>query len=542
MSVAPHAVPVRLESTLPPELARRFEAIVFDWDGTAVPDRLSDGSRVRELVEALSTAGMHVAIVTGTHIGNVDGQLQARPSGVGRLYLCLNRGSEVFLVEADGPKLVWRREATPAEDRALDAAAAATIAELARRGIGAEIVSQRLNRRKVDLIPEPEWSDPPKARIGELLAAVEARLRQAGMDGLRDAVAIAEAAARDAGLAAAKVTSDAKHVEIGLTDKADSARWIFGELWQLGVWPEQVLIGGDEFGPIGGLPGSDSYLLVKEASEATAFSVGREPTGTPAGVTPLPGGPPAFVELLEDQLDRRRRRELPLVAEDERWTLPLRGLDPELERARASLLTLADGVIGTSGSPIGAHPAARPRVLASGLYTGSGSETDLAPCPVWTRLDGELPGSLWFERRLDMRTGTLHQRLGRDGAVDALLFSSLARPGTAVLRAHGRPELLESVRPLSPPEADFDEGVVDGVEWVRERAGDGGVVVAAHDQLDGDGLERLAAYVVGPSRTPDPEEAAARLTSARQRGFDHLYSEHRARWAQRWEAADIVID
>ena len=66
---------------------RRFEALVFDWDGTAVPDRASDASGVRTLVEALCAAGMHVAVVTGTHVGNVDGLLGARPTGPGRLLL-----------------------------------------------------------------------------------------------------------------------------------------------------------------------------------------------------------------------------------------------------------------------------------------------------------------------------------------------------------------------------------------------------------------------------------------------------------------------
>ena len=57
------------------------------------------------------------------------------------------------------------------------------------------------------------------------------------------------------------MTSDAKHVEIGLTDKSDSARWIMRELWRTGIGPGQVLIAGDELGPLGGLPGSDSNLL-----------------------------------------------------------------------------------------------------------------------------------------------------------------------------------------------------------------------------------------------------------------------------------------
>ena len=159
---------------------------------------------------------MELFVVTGTHVGNVDGQLHARPKGPGRLHLCLNRGSEVFCVDEDGVRLLVRREATPAEDAALTAAAEATVAKLAKRGLHAEIVSQRLNRRKIDLIPEPAWADPPKARIDELLAAVEERLHRAGLAGLGEAVELAEAAAREAGLETPRVTSDAKHVEIGL--------------------------------------------------------------------------------------------------------------------------------------------------------------------------------------------------------------------------------------------------------------------------------------------------------------------------------------
>jgi hypothetical protein len=214
---------------LPTALDRRFEAIVFDWDGTAVPDRQADTARLRELVEELCGLGLELAVITGTHVGNVDGQLGARPEGPGRLHLCMNRGSEVFRADAAGVHLVERREATQAEDEALDRAAESTVAGLAARGLRAEIVSQRLNRRKIDLIPEPQWVDPPKARIAELLAAVERRLHEAGLDGLKEAVALAQDAAGSAGLTEARVTSDAKHVEIGLTDKADAARWVFAD-------------------------------------------------------------------------------------------------------------------------------------------------------------------------------------------------------------------------------------------------------------------------------------------------------------------------
>src|SRR5262249_35029947 len=184
---------------------------------------------------------------------------------------------------------------------------------------------------------------------------------------------------------------DAKHVEIGLTDKADSSHWMFAELWRRGIGPALVLIGGDEFGPLGGLPGSDSLLLVPEAARATAVSVGREPDGVPAGVMPLGGGPAAFVALLDDQVRRRQQGAVPLIDEDAAWIVRVSGLDPVQERAHEAVLNLADGRIGSNGAPLWRLPAAVPRVLAAGVYIGSGPETTLVDAPVWQQLDERHP-------------------------------------------------------------------------------------------------------------------------------------------------------
>jgi trehalose/maltose hydrolase-like predicted phosphorylase len=516
---------------LPVELDRRFDAFVFDWDGTAVPDRRADASGVRAAVERLCALGADVAVITGTHIGNVDPQLGARPTGPGRLFLCLNRGSEVFGVDPEGPQLIERRQASPAEDAALDAAAAELVARLAEKGLRAEIVSQRLNRRKIDLIPEPEWADPPKARIGELLAAVEERLAAAGLD-LRTAVELALEAARDAGLPDPKVTSDAKHVEIGLTDKADSARWVFAELWRHGIGPGLVLVGGDEFGPLGGLPGSDSLLLVPAAARAAAVSVGREPDGVPNGVIPVGGGPAAFVALLDDQIRRREQGDVPRIDEDAAWTVTEAGLDPEHERAHEALLGLADGRIGSNGPPLWTHPAAEPRVLAAGVYTGSGAETTLVEAPIWQQVEGRVlpPGRL--ERTLDLHTGVLRQVLVNDvGSAEAALFSSLAHPGTVALRLAG-PDALAPAETARPSAL--------SVEGTR-----GGVAAARATRRRANGLarvERLGAYVTDAERVPRPEEALAALATAYGAGFETLLAEHRAAWARRWETADLVVD
>jgi trehalose/maltose hydrolase-like predicted phosphorylase len=483
-------------AALPAALERRFEAVVFDWDGTAVPDRQADATTLRGLIEELCGLGLELAVITGTHVGNVDGQLAARPAGPGRLHLCMNRGSEVFRADAEGVSLIERREATAEEDAALDAAAESTIAALAARGLRAEIVSQRLNRRKIDLIPEPEWADPPKARIAELLDAVQNRLHEAGLDGLQEAVVLAEEAAHGAGLPDARVTSDAKHVEIGLTDKADAARWVLADLRRRGIGAGLALVAGDEFGPLGGLPGSDSLLLVPEAARATAVSVGSEPTGTPPGVIALGGGPEAFLAILADQLERRRRRDVPEVDADPDWTLTVESFDPQLERVHESLLAVANGRVGIRGAPALPRAGCECAIFVAGVYEGEGPETTLVSFDAWPDLPGELPVDPLLRRRLDLRSGVLREDLALPaGPMSLLQFPSLVRPGIAALRASGSPVVPDDGR-----------------------------------------LDRFAVY---PS---DEHGQTARLAAAESIGFEALLAEHREAWGRRWEEADVVIE
>ena len=165
-------------------------------------------------------------------------------------------------------------------------------------------VSTRLNRRKIDLMPDPEWADPPKSRIAELLAATLDAVHDAGFASLHEICELARARGRDAGLPDPRVTTDAKNVEIGLTDKTDAARAIFPLLASLGVAAEEVLVCGDEMGPLGGEPGSDSLMLAGDGARAVAISVGVEPEGVPAGIVALGGGPARFLEILRDQIAR----------------------------------------------------------------------------------------------------------------------------------------------------------------------------------------------------------------------------------------------
>ena len=135
-AVALQAREPSMDLKLPAALDRRFEAVVFDWDGTAVPDRSADASELRALVEELCALGLDLssspARTSATSTGSCGPGRRAR----GGFYFCVNRGSEVYEADAGRPASCSSdAQATPAEEAALDAAAAATVAELARRGV-----------------------------------------------------------------------------------------------------------------------------------------------------------------------------------------------------------------------------------------------------------------------------------------------------------------------------------------------------------------------------------------------------------------------
>lgn len=525
-------------------LDRTFEALVFDWDGTAVQGRRASARAVRRRVEALCAASVDVAIVSGTHLENVDTQLGARPAGPGRLFLALNRGSELYQVDARGPRLIRRRTATTVEATALDQAAALVVERLAALGLTTAIASVRLNRRKIDLIPQDEWADPPKARILELLDAVTMRLHDAGIPALSSVVALAMSASTQAGLSDPRVTTDVKHVEIGLTDKADSVRILLDEFATRGIGPGLVLVVGDEFGLLGGVPGSDSLMA---SGAVTAVSVGVEPGGLPPGVRHLPGGARSLRLLLDEQLRRRARLRVPWIDEDPEWVLTLTGGNPEGIRRDETLLSLGDGVIGLRGSHEDLDENETPLLLAAGVYTGQGSGEHL--------LEGPWPLALSLgairdheRRRLDLRSGVL-VREGAEGGdgIRTLRFVSAGHQGAVVQRAEGPLESISLGASLSKPaDRGTTSGVTDGGNlWARSRGDRGGISMVASQVTSRDGerrtIERLTAYAADPRRPPSISRAASLLDRVKEAGFERLLSEHRAVWAQRWDDACVWI-
>jgi trehalose/maltose hydrolase-like predicted phosphorylase len=113
-------------------LDETFEAVVLDWDDMTLPDRQSELSPLRERIEDLCGAGVHVVIVTGSRVEDIDEQIWARPPGRGRLHISCAQGSEVYNVTTDGPRRVFRTERADAARWAAD--------WLSHQGITGELV------------------------------------------------------------------------------------------------------------------------------------------------------------------------------------------------------------------------------------------------------------------------------------------------------------------------------------------------------------------------------------------------------------------
>lgn len=520
----------------PTTLGRTVAAVVLDWDGTAVPDRSAPAAAVRARLERLSALGVHVAVVSGTHLDNIDGQLRSRPPGPGRLLLALNRGSELFDVGRDGPVLLHRTPEDAVLRCRLDATAEEVADELRRRGLDVAVVGHRLNRTKIDLLPDPLWRDPPKARLGELLAELTGRLTAAGFGSLSDVADLVRRTARHHGLPDARITSDAKHLEVGTTDKGDSMRAVLQLLDGLGVGAGLVLVVGDEFGDLAGLPGSDAHLLLGVSPPPLAVSVGVEPHGVPDGVRLLGGGPPVFLALLDEQLHRADRLRVPDVCRDPRWTVLESGVDATRHRVAESLFTLASDGIGWRGATEETPLDGQPLVTSAGLYAGADAGGGLLEGP--DLADVELAEPVRDDlRTLDLRTGVLHRdEAGHAAPLRSARFASVVEPGVFALRVEA-----STTRLLTSGAEEHED---DAWSSVTSATG-GGIGALTRQQSARDGttaaVERLSVVLADVGRVPTARCARTRLDRAAELGFERLLSGQRAAWAARWNRVGVSI-
>ena len=515
---------------------RTVEAVVIDWDGTAVAGQRASAARVRRRVLALTSSGVDVALVSGKGAEDIARQLRARPAGPGRLWLCVHGGSELFEVSPAGARLVRRRVASAAEDSALDAAAARTINVLRERGVVIGRAAPGVNCRKISLRPELGGAGPAKGSTG--------RLDERRFADLPEVARIAAESAIAAGLPSPRVTCDTGHVEIGLTGKGDSVCEVLTLLARRGVGPGLVLVVAGESGVIGGVPAGDSLLAAAEAQRAIAVPARAGLAGGQSGAGQVSPGLAGLLGLLDEQVARRHARRVPGIDEDPAWILREDSGDPLRRRVAETVCSLGAGGLGTRGSVEEPAAGATPLVVADGIYRDHGAD-DLLPGPLWTGLL-IAPTPDHDERVLDLRTGVLARR-ERGGTLRTVRFTSVTRRGVVGLRAEAAAGRLRAGNPLQQPDqTPMRRGSLGPRYWARTGPPQGPGIGALAEQRTGRAgpvrsLERIAVYAAGRRRQPALGEANGLLDAAVEAGFDRLLAEHRAAWAKRWEAVDIAI-
>ena len=261
----------------------------------------------------------------------------------------------------------------------------------------------------------------------------------------------------------------------------------------------------------------------------------------------------ALLDAFDEQIRHRLDGALPRSTYAERWGLTREGFHSEQDGSAQAVFALSDGVIGSSGAPLGDAPGANRRVLAAGVYTGEGPDTHLlswpdrvAPSERHARGRGTSEECSTFEPACSTRSSTSAGRSYR-----SVRFSSLARPGTTVLRAQ-LSEILPDARSAAAVRGRgrrrrrgrtqtnwMRTWVITGGDRRRRRS-------ATARIRDATGVVASTASLP-ITRTPNDAARIRRSQSiacerAARVGFDGLLNEHRRAWSRRWEDADVVIE
>ncbi|OFW57308.1 MAG: hypothetical protein A2Y75_07735 [Candidatus Solincola sediminis] len=416
------------ESVFPAASSHPFRIIAFDWDGTAVKNRKADARQVARVLEGLLDYQIFIVVITGTNFANINRQFASliRTPNKHNLFVCTNRGSEVFgFASARKPILIHGREARPEENALLDQVAEAVKRDIENQSnVKVNIIYKRLNRRKIDLIPE--WKDPEKSQIGVLLHATNTRLLEGGFKrGIKGVYELTEKYAQAFGLTDARITSDVKHIEIGLTDKSDSIRWVINNLAASRNIPiADILVLGDEFGPVAGFEGSDYRMVLPEDSGMTYVSVGKEPGGVPRRVLRASGGPRCFLSIMREQLALQGKL---APTEDEAFLFSEKGFDPLRQREIEALMAVGNGYLGIRSSLEEGGRASEPAMMVAGVYDRPSPDLpeDIVIFPDWLFTRVEANGERLFitehnfiehQRILDMKKGIFRRIWRHRGA------------------------------------------------------------------------------------------------------------------------------
>ena len=287
-------------------MKKKYKAIFFDWDGTAVLNRKAPVEEIVRAMEPLLDQQVNLVIVSGTTMENISGGKLASyftKEQLEHLYLGLGRGAFNYRYE-NGQEIVFS-DMLP--DRKLLSDIHRICFDihmelLEKYGMNTDIVFSRPNYCKIDLMVENQRGDNLFMQGNELDLLKDCLKKHGVEGGLQGLLDISEAAGARYGITV-KPTCDAKYLEVGISSKSDNVDRILEYLEEKeGISPQECSFWGDEYvGIEEGIYGSDSFMKTEKTAAGEFFDVSQVPGKRPEGVVQLGGGVERFLEFLKEQ-------------------------------------------------------------------------------------------------------------------------------------------------------------------------------------------------------------------------------------------------
>lgn len=285
---------------------KRYRAIFFDWDGTAVRSRNAPVDDVVKAMGPLLDGGVKLAIISGTTIENIaGGRIESffTEKQLENLYLGLGRGAYNYIFRNGKPALFADRLPDKETLEVIHRASFEIHMELKNRyGLDTDIVFSRPNYCKIDLSVNNDRGENLFMQENEL-EQLKAILKTHGVSGgLKGLMELAERTGARHGLCV-KPTCDAKYLEAGISDKSDNVDTILDRLQkENGILPTECAYWGDEFvGLDEGIFGSDSFMRTDKTKEGDFYDVSEVQGIRPEGVVQVGGGIQRFLNFLKEQ-------------------------------------------------------------------------------------------------------------------------------------------------------------------------------------------------------------------------------------------------
>lgn len=289
---------------------KKYKAVFFDWDGTAVHSRKAPADEAAAAMKPLLAAGIKLVIVSGTTIENIAGGRLAEyftEEELKNLYLGLGRGAYNYGFAGKESRLFCRRIPDRQTLLAVHRACFAIHLHLLERyDFPTDIVFTRPNYCKIDLMVERQRGEHLYMQADEAELLQESLRRHGIAGGPQELFDLAVRLGKEQGIAAVP-TCDAKYLEVGITSKSDNVDAILGRLREeAGILPEDCAFWGDEYvGIAPGIFGSDSFMITEQSRAGDFFDVSELPGERPDGVRTVGGGVERFLEFLRERAPER---------------------------------------------------------------------------------------------------------------------------------------------------------------------------------------------------------------------------------------------